>query len=117
MYFCSVEENLSDISVILSTLCKVVDSLRQTVSVQGGEINSLHRQLDLKNKQILELKHENHQFQEQLSAHTSIQKDSHNNSVPPSKESIKAQTLKRTRSLRKKSENPNGRQPGHEERL
>ena len=114
MYFCIVEENLSDISVILSTLCKEVDSLRQTVSVQGCEINALHRQLDLKDKQILELKHENRQLKEQLSAHTDIQKDSHNSSVPPSKEPIKAQTLKRTRSLRKKSDNPNGGQPGHE---
>ena len=57
-----MEENLSDISVILSTLCKEVDSLRQTVSVQGCEINALHRQLDLKDKQILELKHENRQL-------------------------------------------------------
>lgn len=45
---------------------------------------------------------------------TGIQKDSHNSNVSLSKEPIKAKTIKRTRSLREKSDNPNGGQSMYE---
>ena len=43
----------------------------------------------------------------------SPEKDSHNSSIPPSKESLKAQAIRRTSSLRKKTGRPSGGQPGH----
>ena len=41
-------------------------------------------------------------------------KDSGNSSTPPSKEPIKTEVERRTKSLRKKSERPDGGQYGHE---
>jgi transposase len=49
----------------------------------------------------------------ELSCYAVPQKDSHNSSIPPGKESIKAQIVRRTRSLRTPSGRPSGGQPGH----
>lgn len=52
-------------------------------------------------------------MKKRLSHYEGPDKDSHNSSVPPSQESIQAKAVRRTRSLRKKSDRKNGGQPGH----
>jgi len=59
------------------------------------------------------LEKENKELRAQLSHYKSPEKDSHNSSMPPSKESPKAQEIRRTRSLRKPTGRPSGGQPGH----
>jgi transposase/regulator of replication initiation timing len=64
-----------------------------------------------KEKAILEA--ENAKLRKELSSFAVPQKDSHNSSIPPGKENIKAQAVRRTRSLRTPSGRPSGGQPGH----
>jgi len=101
-----VSEQVNDIDKALSELFEEMKSVKQTVSEQGTEINRLHRVIVQKDETIHDLKRE-------LSKYEEPPKDSHNSSTPPSKESIKAQALRSTRSLREKSDKPTGGQKGH----
>ena len=105
---------VNDIMHALSTLQSEMDSLKSTVSEQRIEISGLYRRLDLKDKEILELKRDNKTLREKLSKYEKPEKDSHNSSIPPSQESISSRLLRRTSSLREKSSRPSGGQPGHE---
>ena len=60
------------------------------------------------------LEAENTKLRKQLSRFERPSKDSHNSSIPPSAESLKAQAIRRTRSLRKPSGRSTGGQSGHE---
>lgn len=83
-----------------------LSSMERFVSEQGAEISRLHRIINQKDK-------ENHVLKKRLSKYEEPDKDSHNSSIPPSQESISANTIRRTRSLRKKSDRKNGGQFGH----
>jgi transposase len=84
---------------------KLLESFKET-------IDGLNQQIGELSKQVVGLTAENTSLKARLAAHEPL-KDSHNSSIPPSKESIKAQALRRTRSLREKSNRPNGGQVGH----
>ncbi|MDR0205985.1 MAG: DUF6444 domain-containing protein [Bacteroidales bacterium] len=53
------------------------------------------------------------ELRKQLSRFEVPAKDSHNSHIPPSAESLKAQAIRRTRSLRKPGGRPSGGQTGH----
>ena len=59
------------------------------------------------------LEAENAELRKKLSRFERPPKDSHNSSIPPSAESLKAQAIRRTRSLRKPSGHSTGGQAGH----
>ena len=65
------------------------------------------------NNRILFLEAENRELRARLSRIECPEKDSRNSSIPPSKESPKAQETRRTRSLRKPTGRPSGGQPRH----
>jgi len=65
------------------------------------------------NHQVSELQAEVAELRERLSRYESPSKDSHNSSIPPAKESLKAQAIRRTRSLRTSTGRPSGGQKGH----
>jgi transposase/regulator of replication initiation timing len=105
--------SLDNISEVLSSLHSDLESLQNTISEQRIEISGLYRRLDRKDKEILELKRENKRLKERLSKYEEPTKDSHNSHIPPSKENIKSQQLRRTCSLREKSGKQSGGQQGH----
>jgi transposase len=105
---------VEDIFHVLSTLQQEVSSLKASVSSQGIEISGLYRRLDRKDKEILALKGDNNALRDRLSKYEKPPKGSHNSSIPPSKENINTQHLRRTQSLRVKSDRKTGGQPGHE---
>ena len=105
--FVSVKQQVSDISETLAGLLSELQSLRKTVDSQHAEICALNRNVD-------RLLKENRELRKRLDKYEQPPKDSGNSSTPPSKEPIKAEMERRTKSLRVKSDKPVGGQIGHE---
>lgn len=72
----------------------------------------LYQQVE-QSRRISDLELENADLRSRLLCYEQPSKDSHNSSIPPSKESRKSRSLRRTRSLRKPSGRKNGGQYGH----
>lgn len=111
---------VTDIKTILERLTDKVSSLQRTVSEQGTEISRLNRLDSMHQKELHEakvkiatLEAENADLKKRLSKYETPELDSTNSSVPPSKESIKAKAVRRTKSMRQKSGKKTGGQPGH----
>jgi transposase/regulator of replication initiation timing len=99
-------ENISDIEEVVGMILFRYMELSNRVSSLEAENASLTAE-----KSSLET--ENAKLRAQLSRLENPQKDSHNSSIPPSAESLKAQAVRRTRSLRMPSGRPTGGQTGH----
>ncbi len=109
-----MNEQVEDISKTLKYLVNELNTMRQTVDFQHAEICRLNRKVEAQSKKIRTLKEENSSLRKRLSKYEQPPKDSNNSSIPPSKENIKTEAIRRTNSLRKKSDKPVGGQPGHE---
>ena len=109
-----MNEQVEDISKTLKYLFKELDSMRQTVDSQHAEICQLNRNKEAQSKQIRALKKENSLLHNRLSKYEQPQKNSNNSSIPPSKENVKTEAIRRTKSLREKSDKPVGGQLGHQ---
>ena len=105
--FVFVKQQVSDISEMLAGLVSELQSLRKTVDSLYAENRSLNRNVD-------RLLKENRELRKRLEEYEKPPKDSGNSSTPPSKEPIKSEIERRTKSLRNKSDKPVGGQPGHE---
>ena len=105
--FVSVKQHVNDISETLAGLLSELQSLRKTVDSLYAENRSLNRNVD-------RLLKENRELRKRLEKYEKPPKDSGNSSTPPSKEPIKAEIERRTKSLRAKSDKPVGGQIGHE---
>ena len=98
-----MKEQVLDIALVLKSI--------------NGKIDGLTKQLNSAHQEIVVLKKENSVLKERLAIYETP-KDSHNSSIPPSKDSLAAQgekskKLLATRSLREKSGKPSGGQIGH----
>ena len=102
-----------DIQKVLATFKSETESLKHTISEQRMEISRLNYRLGSKDCEILKLKRELKTVQDKLLQYEKPTKDSHNSSIPPTKEPIGSNALRRTVSLRKKSGLKSGGQPGH----
>ena len=105
--FVSVKQQVNDINSALSGLLYELKELRGTIDSQHAEICSLNRNID-------KLLKENRELRKRLEKYEKPPKDSGNSSIPPSKEPVKSEMERRTKSLRKKSDKSVGGQPGHE---
>lgn len=81
--------------------------MQKTIDSQHEEICCLKRQLDKEQR-------DNRVLRKRLSKYEEPHKDSNNSSTPPSKENMKAEVVRRTKTLRRKSNKSVGGQPGHE---
>ena len=82
--------------------------MRETIDSQHAEICNLNRNTEALHKEIRNLRKENKKLREELAKYERPGKNSGNSNTPPSKETIKAEAIRRTKTLRK----PTGRKPG-----
>lgn len=109
-----MDEQVTDISQTLKELANDLKAMRHTVNSQHTEICQLNRTVQAQSKEIKTLKKENTELRTRLSKYEEPPKDSTNSSTPPSKENMKSEVLRRTKSLRETPDRPIGGQPGHE---
>ncbi len=77
-------------------------------------IDALHTENANLRRNVERLQKENRSLRKRLEKYEKPDKNSNNSSTPPSKEKMKAEVIRRTKSLRKKSGLKPGGQPGHE---
>ena len=106
--------DVRDISAILQDLMQELQQMRGTIDSQHSEICNLRRLVENQNKNLRKRDSEIAALKKKLSQYETPEKNSSNSSTPPSKESIKEETLRRTKTLRKPSGKKPGGQSGHE---
>ena len=103
-----MKEQVTDILKVLQDMTEEMRLMRETISQQYAEIVKLNRNIDALNLQIRKKDKEIEKLLERLSKYENPDKNSDNSSTPPSKERMKDEIVRRTRTLRK----PSGRKPG-----
>ncbi len=112
--FVPVNEKVTDISEALLTMTDEMRLMRETIDSQHAEICNLNRNTEALRQEIRCLKKENEALREQLAKYETPEKNSGNSSTPPSKESMKGEAIRRTKTLRKPTGRKPGGQKGHE---
>ena len=106
-----MKEQVTDISKVLQDMTAEMRLMRETIDQQYAEIAKLNRNIEALNHHIRKKDEENARLKERLSKYEEPKKNSSNSSTPPSKESMKDEIVRRTKSLRK----PSGKKPGGQE--
>ena len=109
-----MKELVTDISKVLQGMTEEMRLLRATVNQQYAEIITLNRNINALNLEIRKKDTELINLRERLAKYENPDKNSNNSSTPPSKERIKDEVIRRTRSLRKPSSKKPGEQKGHD---
>lgn len=102
-----MKQQVNDIATALRGLTSQLESMQRTIDSLYADNRSLNRNVE-------RLLKENRELRRRLEKYEKPPKDSGNSSTPPSKEPIKSEVERRTKSLRKKSDRKVGGQPGHE---
>ena len=112
--FIPIKEQVTDISKVLQGMTEEMRLLRETLSQQYAENVKLNRNINALNLQIRKKDTELTNLRERLSKYENPDKNANNSSTPPSKERMKDEIVRRTRSLRKPSGKKPGGQKGHD---
>ncbi len=88
--------------------------MHETINLQYAEIAKLNRNIESLNHQIRKKDNELAKLRDRLSQYENPNKNSGNSSTPPSKERMKDEIVRRTKTLRKPSGKKPGGQKGHE---
>lgn len=106
-----MKEQVTDMSKVLQSMAEEMRSMRKTIDQQYSEIAKLSRNIEALNHQLRKKDKEIAKLNERLSKYEQPDKNSGNSSTPPSKERMKDEIIRRTKTLRK----PSGRKPGGQE--
>lgn len=109
-----MKEQVTDISKVLQSMTEEMRSMRKTIEQQYSEIARLNRNIEALNHQLRKKDKEIAKLNERLSKYENPARNSGNSSTPPSKENMKDEIVRRTKTLRKPSGKKPGGQKGHE---
>ena len=108
-----MKEQVTDISKVLLNIAEEMRLMRETINQQHTEITKLNRNIESLNHQLRKKNEEIAKLKNRLSKHEAPGKNSGNSSTPPSKERMKDEIVRRTKTLRKPSGKKPGGQAGH----
>ena len=106
-----MKEAVTDIYETLLAMTEEVRLLREIIGSQHTDICRLNRNIDKLNADLRKRDKRIKELEEKLAKYETPNKNSGNSNTPPSKENIKAEVIRRTKTLRK----PTGRKPGGQE--
>ena len=109
-----MNEKVTDISEALLAMTDEMRLMRETIDSQHSDICQLNRNIDRLNAELHKRDKEIQDLKEKLAKYESPDKNSGNSSTPPSKENMKDENIRRTKTLRKPTGRKPGGQPGHE---
>ena len=112
--FVPVNEKVTDISEVLLTMTEEMRLMRETIDSQHSEICRLSRLVEGNNVELRKRDKRIAELEKKLAKYETPDKNSANSSTPPSKENMKDENIRRTKSLRKPTGRKPGGQKGHE---
>ena len=111
--FIPMKEQVTDISKMLQNMAEEMRLMRETINQQYAEIAKLNRNIESLNHQLRKKNERITELEDRLSKYEGPDKNSGNSSTPPSKERMKDEIVRRTKTLRKPSGKKPGGQAGH----
>ena len=112
--FVPVNEKVTDILEALLSMTEEMRLMRETIDSQHSDICQLNRNIDRLNVELHKRDKEIQDLKDKLAKYESPDKNSGNSSTPPSKENMKDEAIRRTKTLRKPTGRKPGGQKGHE---
>ena len=112
--FVTVNQKVTDISEALQTMTEEMRLMRETIASQHVDICNLNRNIDKLNADLRKRDKQIEELKTRLSKYETPDKNSGNSSTPPSKENMKDEAIRRTKTLRKPTGKKPGGQHGHE---
>ena len=108
-----MKEQVTDMSKVLQSMAEEIRSMRKTIDQQYSEIARLNRNIEALDHQLRKKDKEIAKLNERLGKYEQPGKNSGNSSTPPSRENMKDEIVRRTKTLRKPSGKKPGGQKGH----
>ena len=108
-----MKEQVTDISKVLLSMTAEMRLMRETINQQHAEIAKLNRNIESLNHQLRKKDAEIVKLKDRLSKYENPEKNSGNSGTPPSKERMRDEIVRRTKTLRKSSDKKPGGQEGH----
>ena len=112
--FVPVNEKVTDISEALLVMTDEMRLMRETIDSQHSDICQLNRNIERLNAELRKRDKRIEELEAQLAKYETPDKNSGNSSTPPSKENMKDENIRRTKTLRKPTGRKPGGQQGHE---
>ena len=109
-----MNEKVTDISKALLSMTEEMRLMRETIDSQHSEICRLSRLVESNHVELHKRDKEIQDLKDRLAKYETPDKNSGNSSTPPSKESMKDEAIRRTKTLRKPTGRKPGGQKGHE---
>ena len=112
--FVPVNQKVTDISEALLSMTEEMRLMRETIDSQHSEICRLSRLVESNHVELHKRDKRIEELEAKLAKYEAPEKNSNNSSTPPSKENIKDEAIRRTKTLRKPTGRKPGGQKGHE---
>ena len=111
--FVSVKETVTDIADVLKSMNEKLGSMQKTIDSQHDTICNLNRSINRLNAEVSKRNAIIEDLKKRLAKYETPDKNSNNSSTPPSKEKMKDEVVRRTKTLRTTSGRKPGGQAGH----